>query len=106
MNSNNYANDELDDIIDSSSIGADNADKVKNAAKKYSERLNKDREHIRSELSTEYLSTLSKALGVDVKSFNTEDLKSAIENAISQSETVKTLMKFLKRTKQRKSKKF
>lgn len=102
MNSENYANDELDEIINSSDIGADNADKVKSAAKKYSDRLNKDRERIRGELSTDYLSALSKALGVDVKSFTAEDLKSAIDNAISQNETVKNANEVLKENEAKK----
>lgn len=102
MISNDYAEDELNDILDSSDIGADNSNRVKSAAKKYSDRLNKDREHIRSELSTEYLSTLSKALGVEVKSFATEDLENAIKDAISQNETVKNANEVLKENEAKK----
>ena len=75
---------------------ADNSvKKLKNGVKQYSERLNKDREKIRTELEAKYKSELSKILGVDIKEFTKDEINNALKIKIEDSDVVKEANKVI-----------
>lgn len=75
---------------------ADNSvKKLKNGVKQYSERLNKDREKIRTELEAKYKSELSKILGVDIKDFTKDEINNALKIKIEDSDVVKEANKVI-----------
>ena len=79
----------LDIITDADNTADNSVKKIKNGVKQYSERLNKDREKIRNEIESNYKSTLSKMLGVDIKDLTQEELDKAINSKIENSDVVK-----------------
>ena len=57
--------------------------------------MNKDREKIRNEIESNYKSTLSKMLGVDIKDLTQEELDKAINSKIENSDVVKEANKII-----------
>ena len=75
---------------------ADNSvKKIKDGVKRYSERLNKDREKITTEVETQYKSKLSKILGVEVKDLTEEAINEALKIKIEDSDVVKEANKII-----------
>lgn len=85
----------LDIITDADNTADNSVKKIKNGVKQYSERLNKDREKIRNEVESNYKSTLSKMLGVDIKDLTQEELDKAINSKIENSDVVKEANKII-----------
>ena len=85
----------LDIITDADNTADNSVKKIKNGVKQYSERLNKDREKIRNEIESNYKSTLSKMLGVDIKDLTQEELDKAINSKIENSDVVKEANKII-----------
>lgn len=81
---------DLLDVVASESDSAENGVvNVKKKVKAYSERLNADREKIRTEIDTQYKSNLSKLLGVEVKDLTQEEIDNIIKLKIEDSDVVK-----------------
>jgi hypothetical protein len=70
--------------------------KIKDGVKRYSERLNKDREKITTEVETQYKSKLSKILGVEIKDLTEEAINEALKIKIEDSDVVKEANKVIK----------
>ena len=78
------------DLISNIDDSADNGVKnIKSKVKAYSERLNNDRQKIRTELDSEYKTNLSKLLGVEVKDLTQDEIDSIINSKIENSDVVK-----------------
>lgn len=78
------------DAITNVDDAADNSvKKIKDGVKRYSERLNADREKIRTEIDGQYKSKLSNLLGVDIKDLTAEEIENAIKIKIEDSDVVK-----------------
>lgn len=86
-------NDTLNDVLDMVSGADDPAEngvkKIKDRAKAYADRLNKDREKIKTQVESEYKSKLSKLLGVEIKDLTQEELDTIINTKIDDSDIVK-----------------
>ena len=86
-------NDITPDVLDLISNIDDSADSgvknIKSKVKAYSERLNNDRQKIRTEVDSEYKTNLSKLLGVEVKDLTQDEIDTIINSKIENSEVVK-----------------
>lgn len=86
-------NDITPDVLDLISNIDDSADSgvknIKSKVKAYSERLNNDRQKIRTEVDSEYKTNLSKLLGVEVKDLTQDEIDSIINSKIESSDVVK-----------------
>ena len=69
--------------------------KIKDGVKRYSERLNKDREKITTRVETQYKSKLSKILGVEIKDLTEEAINEALKIKIEDSDVVKEANKVI-----------
>lgn len=84
------------DAITNVDDAADNSvKKIKDGVKRYSERLNADREKIRTEIDSQYKSKLSNLLGVDIKDLTAEEIENAIKIKIEDSDVVKEANKII-----------
>ena len=84
------------DAISNVDDTADNSvKKIKDGVKRYSERLNADREKIRTEIDNQYKSKLSKLLGVELKDLTQETIDEAIKIKIEDSDVVKEANKVI-----------
>ena len=84
------------DAISNADDTADNSvKKIKDGVKRYSERLNADRQKIRTELENQYKSELSQYFGTDIKSLSKEDIDEAIKLKIENSDVVKEANKII-----------
>ena len=84
------------DAISNADDTADNSvKKIKDGVKRYSERLNADREKIRTEIDSQYKSELSQYFGTDIKSLSKEDIDEAIKLKIENSDVVKEANKII-----------
>lgn len=86
-------NDITPDVLDLIANTDDSADSgvknIKSKVKAYSERLNNDRQKIRTELDSEYKANLSKLLGVEVKDLTKDEIDTIINSKIESSDVVK-----------------
>ena len=85
----------LDAITNVDDTADNSVKKIKDGVKRYSERLNKDREKITTEIETRYKSKLSKILGVEVKDLTEEVINEAIKIKIEDSDVVKEANKVI-----------
>ena len=85
----------LDAITNVDDTADNSVKKIKDGVKRYSERLNKDREKITTEIENRYKSKLSKILGVEVKDLTEEVINEAIKIKIEDSDVVKEANKVI-----------
>lgn len=85
----------LDAITNVDDTADNSVKKIKDGVKRYSERLNADREKIRTEIDNQYKSKLSKLLGVDLKDLTQETIDEAIKIKIEDSDVVKEANKII-----------
>lgn len=85
----------LDAITNVDDTADNSVKKIKDGVKRYSERLNKDREKITTEVETQYKSKLSKILGVEVKDLTEEAINEALKIKIEDSDVVKEANKII-----------
>ena len=85
----------LDAITNADDTADNSVKKIKDGVKRYSERLNADRQKIRTELENQYKSELSKYFGTDIKSLSKDDIEEAIKLKIEDSEVVKEANKII-----------
>ena len=85
----------LDAITNVDDTADNSVKKIKDGVKRYSERLNKDREKITTEVETQYKSKLSKILGVDIKDLTEEAINEALKIKIEDSDVVKEANKVI-----------
>ena len=85
----------LDAITNVDDTADNSVKKIKDGVKRYSERLNADREKIRTEIDSQYKSELSKLLGVELKDLTQETIDEAIKIKIEDSDVVKEANKVI-----------
>ena len=85
----------LDAITNVDDTADNSVKKIKDGVKRYSERLNKDREKITTEVETQYKSKLSKILGVEIKDLTEEAINEALKIKIEDSDVVKEANKVI-----------
>ena len=85
----------LDAITNVDDTADNSVKKIKDGVKRYSERLNTDREKIRTEIDNQYKSKLSKLLGVELKDLTQETIDEAIKIKIEDSDVVKEANKII-----------
>lgn len=85
----------LDAITNVDDTADNSVKKIKDGVKRYSERLNKDREKITTEVETQYKSKLSKILGVEIKDLTEEAINGALKIKIEDSDVVKEANKVI-----------
>ena len=85
----------LDAITNVDDTADNSVKKIKDGVKRYSERLNADREKIRTEIDNQYKSKLSKLLGVELKDLTQETIDEAIKIKIEDSDVVKEANKII-----------
>lgn len=85
----------LDAITNVDDTADNSVKKIKDGVKRYSERLNADREKIRTEIDSQYKSELSKLLGVELKDLTQETIDEAIKIKIEDSDVVKEANKII-----------
>lgn len=85
----------LDAITNADDTADNSVKKIKDGVKRYSERLNADRQKIRTELENQYKSELSKYFGTDIKSLSKDDIEEAIKLKIEDSDVVKEANKII-----------
>ena len=84
------------EAITNADYTADNSvKKIKDGVKRYSERLNNDRQKIRTDVENQYKSELSKILGVEIKALTEEAINEALKIKIEDSEVVKEANKVI-----------
>ena len=85
----------LEAITNADDTADNSVKKIKDGVKRYSERLNKDREKITTEIENRYKSKLSKILGVEVKDLTEEVINEALKIKIEDSDVVKEANKVI-----------
>lgn len=85
----------LDAITNVDDTADNSVKKIKDGVKRYSERLNKDREKITTEVEAQYKSKLSKILGVEIKDLTEEAINEALKIKIEDSDVVKEANKVI-----------
>lgn len=85
----------LDAITNADDTADNSVKKIKDGVKRYSERLNNDRQKIRTDVENQYKSELSKMLGVELKEFTKEAIDEAIKSKIEDSDVVKEANKVI-----------
>src|SRR5574344_399734 len=85
----------LDAITNVDDTADNSVKKIKDGVKRYSERLNVDREKIRTEINDQYKSKLNKLLGVELKDLTQETIDEAIKIKIEDSDVVKEANKII-----------
>ena len=85
----------LEAITNADDTADNSVKKIKDGVKRYSERLNKDREKITTEVETQYKSKLSKILGVEIKDLTEEAINEALKIKIEDSDVVKEANKVI-----------
>ena len=84
------------EAITNADYTADNSvKKIKDGVKRYSERLNNDRQKIRTDIENQYKSELSKILGVEIKDLTEEAINEALKIKIEDSDVVKEANKVI-----------
>ena len=86
----------LDAITNVDDTADNSVKKIKDGVKRYSERLNNDRQKIRTDVENQYKSELSKYLGVELKEFTKEAIDEALKIKIEDSDVVKEANKVIK----------
>lgn len=85
----------LDAITNADDTADNSVKKIKDGVKRYSERLNTDRQKIKTELENQYKSELSQYFGTDLKSLSKADIDEAIKLKIEDSDVVKEANKII-----------
>ena len=85
----------LEAITNADDTADNSVKKIKDGVKRYSERLNKDREKITTEIENRYKSKLSKILGVEIKDLTEEAINEALKIKIEDSDVVKEANKVI-----------
>ena len=87
--------DALEAITNADDTADNSVKKIKDGVKRYSERLNKDREKITTDVENQYKSKLSKILGVEIKDLTEEAINEALKIKIEDSDVVKEANKVI-----------
>lgn len=85
----------LDAVTNADDTADNSVKKIKDGVKRYSERLNADREKIKNQLETDYKSKLSTLLGVEIKDLTQDEIDTAIKAKIEDSDVVKEANKII-----------
>ena len=85
----------LEAITNSDDTADNSVKKIKDGVKRYSERLNNDRQKIRTDVENQYKSKLSKILGVEIKDLTEEAINEALKIKIEDSDVVKEANKVI-----------
>ena len=85
----------LDAIANVDDTADNSVKKIKDGVKAYSERLNNDRQKIRTDIENQYKSELSKILGVEIKDLTEEAINEALKIKIEDSDVVKEANKVI-----------
>ena len=85
----------LEAITNADDTADNSVKKIKDGVKRYSERLNNDRQKIRTDIENQYKSELSKILGVEIKDLTEEAINEALKIKIEDSEVVKEANKVI-----------
>ena len=85
----------LDAITNVDDTADNSVKKIKDGVKRYSERLNNDRQKIRTDVENQYKSKLSKILGVEIKDLTEEAINEASKIKIEDSDVVKEANKVI-----------
>ena len=85
----------LDAITNADDTADNSVKKIKDGVKRYSERLNNDRQKIRTDVENQYKSKLSKILGVEIKDLTEEAINEALKIKIEDSDVVKEANKVI-----------
>ena len=85
----------LEAITNADDTADNSVKKIKDGVKRYSERLNNDRQKIRTDVENQYKSELSKILGVEIKDLTEEAINEALKIKIEDSEVVKEANKVI-----------
>ena len=85
----------LDAIANVDDTADNSVKKIKDGVKAYSERLNNDRQKIRTDVENQYKSELSKILGVEIKDLTKEAIDEALKIKIEDSDVVKEANKVI-----------
>ncbi len=85
----------LDAITNVDDTADNSVKKIKDGVKRYSERLNNDRQKIRTDVENQYKSELSKILGVEIKDLTKEAIDEALKIKIEDSDVVKEANKVI-----------
>jgi len=85
----------LEAITNADDTADNSVKKIKDGVKRYSERLNKDREKITTDVENQYKSKLSKILGVEIKDLTEEAINEALKIKIEDSDVVKEANKVI-----------
>lgn len=85
----------LEAITNADDTADNSVKKIKDGVKRYSERLNNDRQKIRTDIENQYKSELSKILGVEIKDLTEEAINEALKIKIEDSDVVKEANKVI-----------
>lgn len=85
----------LEAITNADDTADNSVKKIKDGVKRYSERLNNDRQKIRTDVENQYKSKLSKILGVEIKDLTEEAINEALKIKIEDSDVVKEANKVI-----------
>ena len=85
----------LEAITNADDTADNSVKKIKDGVKRYSERLNNDRQKIRTDVENQYKSELSKILGVEIKDLTEEAINEALKIKIEDSDVVKEANKVI-----------
>ena len=85
----------LEAITNADDTADNSVKKIKDGVKRYSERLNNDRQKIRTDVENQYKSELSKILGVEIKNLTKEAIDEALKIKIEDSDVVKEANKVI-----------
>ncbi len=86
----------LDAVTNTDDTADNSVKKIKDGVKRYSERLNADREKIKNQLETDYKSKLSSLLGVEIKDLTQDEIDAALKAKIDNSDVVKEANEIIK----------
>lgn len=92
---NDITLDVLDAVANTDDTADNSVKKIKDGVKRYSERLNADREKIKNQLETDYKSKLSTLLGVEIKNLTQDEIDAAVKAKIEDSDVVKEANKII-----------
>ena len=85
----------LDAITNADDTADNSVKKIKDGVKRYSERLNNDRQKIRTDVENQYKSQLSAILGVEIKDLTKEAIDEAFKIKLENSDVVKEANKVI-----------
>lgn len=85
----------LDAVTNVDDTADNSVKKIKDGVKRYSERLNNDRQKIKTDIENQYKSELSKILGVEIKDLTKEAIDEALKIKIEDSDVVKEANKVI-----------